>query len=197
MKRIATLLSLALLVIGGPALADSTDVNRTFAGTQYYHIIDGPDQNRNIGNVIAGVCIAGTGSATRWYLGAEMADQQSPENQGGVGPSLFLVSDVDWFSVGGPPVLSLVASIAWLDAGQYDPETGQFSWGPWTSGGILIHASRDAKLTFALKGSPSDGGFIENIGIGPGLFVVEPERHIVAIAEGAWSKVKRVMEAVL
>lgn len=187
MKRfIVTLAAIALLA--GPAFGQQVtpeDTAKTFVGTQYYHLVEGRDEGHNTGSVIAGVRIAGKGTPTRWYFGATMADQESPQGKGGFGPSLIMVSDVQWFSHKGKPVVSVVGALSWVDAAKYDPETGEFSWGPWTDLGLLFHVSDAAKLTLGATGSPASDGFISNIGIGPGLFVTDPERRIKDIIEGA------------
>lgn len=186
----------AIVLFPNPVCAQS-DSATTFAGTQYYHYIDGPDRGRNTGSVIAGALIDGKGSSVRWYLGAEMADQQQPTGKGGIGPSLFMVADVAWFHHRGKPTVSIIGSLSWLNAAKYDSENQTFKWGPWTGLGVLFHVSDDAKITVGLTGTPASSGFIENIGIGPGLFVTEPEKHAARFVEGAWNKAKDIIDAIL
>lgn len=195
MKRLALALA-AVAILAAPAAGQVEDSAKTFVGTQYFHYFDGPDQGVNTGTVIAGVRIAGKGKATRWYFGAEMADQGAPSGKGGFGPSLIMVSDIGRFNYRGQPVVSVVASLSWVDAAKYDPETGEFSWGPWTHGGLLFHTSQAAKITLGLKGTPAADGFIDNLAIGPGLYLVDPETHLKKIVEGAWDKIEDVVDAV-
>uniref|UniRef100_A0A6M3JAC4 Uncharacterized protein n=1 Tax=viral metagenome TaxID=1070528 RepID=A0A6M3JAC4_9ZZZZ len=198
-KLLITLAALLLLGAGSDAQAQTVpaDSAKTFVGAQYFHNFEGPDRGHNTGTVIAGVRIAGNGNATRWYFGAEMVDQESPKGKGGIGPSLIMVSDIGWFSYKRKPVVSVLGSLSWVDAAKYDPATQNFRWGLWTGLGVLFHVSDDAKVTIAATGSPGAEGFIDNIGVGPGLFVTDPEQHVKKVVEGAWDKVSGIIEAIL
>jgi len=199
MKRMLIAVVAVLLLVGAgsqTAVAQQADSANTFAGTQYYNIVSGNDKGHNTASVLAGLCVAGRGSSTRWYVGAEMADQQEPQSQGGVGPSLIVVADVECFKYNGKPV-SIIGSMSYIDHARYDPESESFAWGPWTGLGLVFHASDEAKITLGAKGSPSTTGYIENIGFGPGLFIMEPELQIAKIVKGAAKLVDGILGGLL
>lgn len=198
--------TLAMLALAIPAAAQDKPVTaRTFAGTFYYHIVSGRDKGQNLGDVVYAYGLDTTAQGGRWYLGVEMADQEQPGGQGGVGPTLIWVDDVKWWTHNGEPIMSIIAQVAYLDAARFDADSESFEWGPFAGLGTVFHPSADTKVIIGMKFTPSRGDyvlvmdpetgevdrvwtqsrFLDNVGLGVGVFIANPEKKIAKVIKGA------------
>jgi len=190
-----TLTGLAVCALAVPVAAQST--GKTFVSTVYYHAIGGPDDGLNQMSVMAGIKLwpKDDNAGWRFYAGTEMTDMQPAtdngvevkRDQGGVGPCLIYVDDIEWLwqRDGGKPVVSFLANLGYLNDAQYDPDAkDDFKWGFIPAAGFMLHLSDDSHAILGVRVHQSWGPFWDTVDLGAGLALTDLDKKLKALAEG-------------